>query len=210
MSDLTSAILNRRTTKPSLYSDRIPDPEIIRKNIEISRHAPNHHRTEPARFYLLDLTEFKIGKLFGEIVAGDLSDPSLVERGKKKSKEWGHVPGLLIVTCLTEINSELVRKNPEVADEDYATCCCICQNLLLLLANYGIATKWSTGAVWKHPEFAKTINMISPQNERVVGLILWLFRSKTVRTSFVPIENHLKDFTSIKTNFKNFARFFHD
>ena len=98
-------------------------------------------------FYLLDSDRIqKIGKLFGEIVAGDLSDPSLVERGKKKSKEWGHAPGLLIVTCLTEINSELVRKNPEVADEDYATCCCICQNLLLLLANCGIATEmeyWS-------------------------------------------------------------------
>ena len=111
-----------------MYSDRIPDPEIIRENIEISRHAPNHHRTEPARFYLLDSDRIqKIGKLFGEILAGDLSDPSLVERGKKKSKEWGNAPGLLIVTCLTEINSELVRKNPEVADEDYATCCCICQ-----------------------------------------------------------------------------------
>lgn len=199
MSDLTSAILNRRTTKPSLYSDRIPDPEIIRKNIEISRHAPNHHRTEPARFYLLDSDRIqKIGKLFGEIVAGDLSDPSLVERGKKKSKEWGHAPGLLIVTCLTEINSELVRKNPEVADEDYATCCCICQNLLLLLANYGIATKWSTGAVWKHPEFAKTINMISPQNERVVGLIFYGYSDqKPSARALVPIENHLKDFTSI-------------
>ena len=90
MSDLTSAILKRRTIKPSLYSDRIPDPEIIRKNIEISRHAPNHHRTEPARFYLLDSDRIqKIGKLFGEIVAGDLSDPSLVERGKKKIKRMG-------------------------------------------------------------------------------------------------------------------------
>ena len=41
MSDLTSAILNRRTTKPSLYSDRIPDPEIIK--ILKFLHAPNHH-----------------------------------------------------------------------------------------------------------------------------------------------------------------------
>ena len=33
---------------------RIPDPQIIRESIELARHAPNHHRTEPARFYLLD------------------------------------------------------------------------------------------------------------------------------------------------------------
>ena len=106
---------------------------------------------------------------------------------------------MLIVTCLTEINSELVRKNPEVADEDYATCCCICQNLLLLLANCGIATKWSTGAVWKHPDFAKTINMISPQNERVVGLIFYGYSDKKPSArALVPIENHLKDFTSTK------------
>ena len=79
----------------------------------------------------------------------------------------------MIITCLTNKDCELVKKNPAVIDEDYATCSCICQNLLLLLENKGIATKWSTGAVWEHPEFAKTIHMVSPENERVVGLIFY-------------------------------------
>ena len=61
-----------------------------------------------------------------------------------------------------------------------------------------IATKWSTGAVWKHPDFAKTINMISSQNERVVGLIFYGYSDqKPSARALIPIENHLKDFTSI-------------
>ena len=34
MSDLTDAILGRRTSKPALYSSQIPDPQIIRESIE--------------------------------------------------------------------------------------------------------------------------------------------------------------------------------
>ena len=198
MSDLTDAILGRRTSKPALYSSQIPDPQIIRESIELARHAPNHHRTEPARFYLLDSVRIKkIGKLFGEIVAGDQSDPALIERGKKKSKEWGNAPGLLIITCLTNKDCELVQKNPAVIDEDYATCSCICQNLLLLLENKGIATKWSTGAVWEHPDFAKTIHMVSPENERVVGLIFYGYSTeKLPARPLAPLKNHLKDFIS--------------
>ena len=91
----------------------------------------------------------------------------------------------------------LSEKNPAVIDEDYATCCCICQNLLLLLENKGIATKWSTGAVWKHPDFAKTIHMVSPENERVVGLIFYGYSDqKPSARPLVPLKNHLKDFIS--------------
>jgi nitroreductase len=93
MPELTDAILGRRTSKPATFSKDPPDPKIIRKCIEIARNAPNHHRTEPARFYLLDSERIqKIGQLFGEVVAGDCSDPALIERGKKKSKEWGKFP----------------------------------------------------------------------------------------------------------------------
>jgi nitroreductase len=197
MPELTDAILGRRTSKPATFSKDPPDPKIIRKCIEIARNAPNHHRTEPARFYLLDSERIqKIGQLFGEVVAGDRSDPALIERGKKKSKEWGNSPGLLIVTCLTDRDSELVKKKPEVIDEDYATCSCICQNLLLLLEDQGIATKWSTGAVWKHSEFPQAIKMISPESERVVGLIFFGFaKEKPPTRPLRPLNDHLKDFT---------------
>ena len=155
MSDLIKSIIERRTSKPVTFSKQHADPAIIRKSIEIARNAPNHHRTEPARFYLLDSERIeKVGQLFGEVVASDCSDSLLVERGKKKAIEWGKSPGLLIVTCLTDRTSDLVQRKKTVIEEDYATCCCICQNLLLLLEKEGISSKWSTGPVWNHPDLS--------------------------------------------------------
>lgn len=197
MSDLIEAIVKRRTIKPSTFSQKIPDHSIIRECIKLSRHAPNHHRTEPARFYLLDSKRIKkVGQLFGEIVAQDRSDPQLIERGKKKAHEWGNAPGLLIVSCHTDRTSELVQKKPTVIEEDYATCCCICQNLLLLLDNKGIATKWSTGPVWEHPKFAETIGLSSTENERIVGLIFFGYSQHELPPrQLMPLSNHLKDYT---------------
>ncbi|MEJ6620672.1 MAG: nitroreductase [Opitutae bacterium] len=196
MSDLIKSIIERRTSKPNTFFNKSPDPGIIRQSIEIARNAPNHHRTEPARFYLLDSKRIEtVGQLFGEIVAGDRTDPHLVERGKKKASEWGNCPGLLIVTCHTDQNAELIQKKPAVVEEDYATCCCICQNLLLLLEKEGISSKWSTGPVWEHPHFAETIGLISPKDERVVALIFYGYsENKLEPRTLTPINQHLVDY----------------
>ena len=190
-------ILRRKTSKPANFSDRIPDPALIRELIEIARHAPNHHRTEPARFYLLDQERIKeVGRLFGEVVAVDESDPALVERGKKKAREWGSSPGLLVVTCHTDLDSELARNKPTVIEENYATCSCICQNLLLLFESEGISAKWSTGPVFEHPEFTETIEMQEPECESVVALLFYGYsETELPERTYAPLETHLRDFT---------------
>jgi len=196
MSQLRKSILERRTSKPATFSKDPPDPQLVRQLIEIARNAPNHHRTEPARFYLLDEEKINnIGQLYGELVAGDCSDSQLVERGKKKTMEWGQCPGLLIITCHTDHKSELVQRKPAVVEENYATCCCICQNILLLFQEEGISSKWSTGPVWKHPQFSKTVGLLSPEHERVIALI---FYGKSTNQApprvLSPIDQHLVDY----------------
>jgi len=190
---LATIIKNRRTRKPALYSKTPPPRELIRKLIEIARHAPNHHRTEPARFYLLEQPIIrKVGKLFGEIISKNSEDPLLLEKGNRKRKEWGEAPGILVLTCATDKSSDLVKKNPAVIDEDYATCSCIGQNLLLLFESENIASKWSTGPVWEHPEFAKTIGIENPQSERVVGIFFYGYSEQKVTSrELKPLDNHL-------------------
>lgn len=196
-SGIKELILQRKTSKPGNFSDRIPDSALIRELIEVARHAPNHHRTEPARFYLLDQERIeKVGSLFGEVVAGDGSDAALVERGKKKAREWGTSPGLLIVTCHTDLDSELARNKPTVIEENYATCSCICQNLLLLFESEGISAKWSTGPVADHPEFIQTIGIQSPDCESVVALLFYGYsETELAERTYSPLESHLRDFT---------------
>ena len=190
---LAKLIRKRRTQKPSLFKATPPGSSLISDLIDIARHAPNHHRTQPARFYLLNKERItKVGKLFGEIVAGDGSNSILEDKGKRKAKEWGNAPGLLIVSCLTDLSSELLQKKPEVKEENYATCACICQNLLLLMEAEGISTKWSTGPVWKHPQFASTVGLHDPENERIVALLFYGFSDMVLPDrDLVSLPEHL-------------------
>ena len=80
--------MGRRTRKPKNFKGA-PTPNQVTKLIDIARHAPNHHRTQPARFYLLDSDKIKqVATLFGEVIQGDKSSPVLIEREKKKEQEW--------------------------------------------------------------------------------------------------------------------------
>ncbi len=172
---LAQLILHRRTISPKHYSEEVPTPNDVIEAIDIARNAPNHHRTEPCRFYLLDKARIReIGRLFGEVVRGDNPTPELQTRGDSKAKQWGAAPGLLVVTQFTPRASFLVENKPEVVREDYATCCCIVQNLLLLFENAGISAKWSTGPVWEHPSFRKVVGIQQPApDEEVVALVFY-------------------------------------
>jgi len=192
---LSSIIRSRRTKKPVFFKDA-PDSEEIRNLIEIARNAPNHHRTEPARFYLLDPLRIQaVGKQFGEITRGDGTDPQLIKKGEKKEKEWSQTPGLLIVTCYSDPSSTLASKYPDSTQEDYATVSCICQNLLLLMEAKGISAKWSTGPVWKHKNFHKTIGIQYPNFEKVVALLFYGYSTTNVENrTLSPLDDHLVDF----------------
>jgi nitroreductase len=196
-SALSKLMISRRTCKPKNFQGA-PPPKEIETLLEIARHAPNHHRTQPARFYLLDSQRIeKVGQLFGEVGRGDGSSKALIEKGNRTAIEWGQTPGLLIVTSQTDPNSELVRLNPEVVEEDYATCCCICQNLLLLFESTGISAKWSTGPVWKHPDFSSVVGLKSPTTEKLVALLFYGYADENIPTrSLQPLADHLVQYPS--------------
>ena len=86
---LSEIIQRRRTRKPAQFSPDPPSTNLITKLIDIARHAPNHHRTEPARFYLLNQKIQQLGKLFGETLAGKSKDPLLVEKGEPQNPGMG-------------------------------------------------------------------------------------------------------------------------
>ena len=109
---LADLIKNRRTRKPITYTSSVPT-SLVTKLIDTARYAPNHHRTEPARFYLLNREKIlQLAKLFGETIRGDKQESSLIEKAKKKEREWSHATGLLVITSYSDHDSILVRKNP--------------------------------------------------------------------------------------------------
>jgi nitroreductase len=156
---MLAELIKARRTINDFIVGKTPDKAFIIEALEHAVWAPNHYQTEPWHFYLLgNKSKEKICRLNTEIVKQGKGE----EAAEKKYKRWMDVPGWLVITSKTS-------KNGLRDKEDYAACCCVAQNLMLLLWDKGIGVKWTTGAVTRHDEFYEILN-ISPEEEMIVGL----------------------------------------
>jgi len=143
------------------FTADIPDDAVIREAIELGRWAPNHHLTEPWRFYRLGPdSKNAVIDLNTRLVARRKGD----EIAAAKRERWRAVPGWLAVTCA-------VNDDPITAREDYAACACAIQNIALYLHSAGLGCKWTSGAVTREPEFLRILGA-HDEDEYCVGL-LW-------------------------------------
>lgn len=154
---IADVIRDRRTI--NFFKPGIPPREIVLQGIELARWAPNHHLTEPWRFYLLsDSIKEQIVDLNARMVAEDRGE----DAGRAKRERWSRIPGWLVVTCVRS-DDDLRQK------EDYAACCCAVHNLALYLWSRGVGMKWTTGAVTRSEDFYDLV-WIDPVVEEVVGM----------------------------------------
>lgn len=154
---IAETIRGRRTI--NFFKPEAPPREILLEGIDLARWAPNHHLTEPWRFYLLsDRIKEQIVDLNSRLVTESKGE----EAGRAKRERWSRIPGWLVVTCTRSSDEQKQR-------EDYAACCCAVQNLSLYLWSRGVGMKWTTGEVTRTDEFYDLI-WVDPAVERVVGL----------------------------------------
>jgi nitroreductase len=159
MDDRFAEILRTRRTVGA-FRPETPPRDVVEQSLELACWAPNHHKTEPWRFFWLGReTAAAIIELNATLVAAKKGP----DAAAGKRKQWSAVPGWLAVTCLRS-------SDPQQQEEDYAACCCAVQNLTLALWSHGIGSKWSTGDVTRHPEYFRLLG-ISPEEHRSVGLI---------------------------------------
>ena len=152
-------IIRERRTIHNFLPGKLPPREHIMEAINHAVWAPNHHLTEPWRFYLIGTeTKERICVLNAEILKQARGE----DAARIKLERWREIPGWLLLTCAES-------KNRIRAVEDYAACCCAAQNLMLYLWSLDIGVKWSTGGVIKHPDFSQIVGM-DPQQETPVGL----------------------------------------
>ena len=154
---IADVIRGRRTI--NFFKPQVPPREAVLDGIEVARWAPNHHLTEPWRFYLLsDAVKDEVVELNARLVTEAKGEKA----GRAKRKRWSHIPGWLVVTCARS-KDELRQK------ADYAACCCAVHNLALYLWSRGIGMKWTTGIVTRTEAFYDLI-WVDPMVEEVVGL----------------------------------------
>ena len=167
--EFAEVLRGRRTI--NLYLQMPVPAALVRDAIEAATWAPNHHVTEPWRFYVL-------GK---ETIAACIERVRELVTAKKDAKaaafkaaSWAEKPGWLVVTCKRE-GDDLRQR------EDYAACCAAVQNLMLYLWKAGVGSKWTTGDITRDPRFRDIVGV--GDKEYVVGLIWYGYPKLTPEQS---------------------------
>ncbi|AWN16591.1 nitroreductase [Salinisphaera sp. LB1] len=165
-----AALIRGRRTIDRFKPGQVPEAALIYEAIELARWAPNHHRTEPWRFYLIgERTKAGIIELNSRLLAASRG-PDVAEA---KRERWQSMPGWLAVNCCPS-------DDPITAREDYAACACAVENLMLYLHSAGVGTKWASGAVTREPEFLELLGAQS--GEYCVGLIWYGYAQRRPRS----------------------------
>jgi nitroreductase len=155
---LAERMRSRRTTNMFLKQEVSKD--LMLQAIELARWAPNHHLTEPWHFYLLGDEKKQAS---AELIRTIVTESKTAEMGEHKFKSTKAIPGWLVVTC-QKSDDELRER------EDYASCCCAVQNILLYLSEAGVASKWTTGLITRDQRFFDLLG-IDSDKEYVVAMI---------------------------------------
>jgi nitroreductase len=158
--ELHDTIAGRRTIQ-RFQSGAVPD-EVIERALTAASWAPNHKTTWPFRFVLL-------GPVARERIFQIGLRHKIAKRGPSPELEAAVRQDLLVPDKLVVVVQK-VAEDPGRAQEDYATCACAVQNLMLSVYADGYGSKWNTGALARDPETASVLEL-GPQ-DRVVGLIL--------------------------------------
>lgn len=177
---LAERMRSRRTVK--LFLQQPVSKKLVRDAIETARWAPNHHLTEPWRFYLLGPEAIAKSVELTRVV---VTERKGAEVGEFKARDAATRPGWLVVTC-SRSDDELTQQ------EDYAAVCCAIQNLSLYLSEAGVASKWSTGPITRDHRFYELLG-IEQDREMIVGLIWYGYPKITPTQQRKPVADILRE-----------------
>jgi nitroreductase len=160
--NVSDAIAQRRSIKKFL-STLVPRQD-IEALLDAAVLAPNHHLTQPWRFYVLGPNARRAyGAALGERKARKLPDPEAGNAVRERTvAEYVAFPALIAV-------AQVLAESPEMREEDYAAVMQAVSNMMLAAVERGLGTHMRTGAVLEDPAARSAIGV--RDNERVVAIV---------------------------------------
>ena len=175
------ALLSRRTIHK--YVPRSVDQELIERALHAAHHAPCHRLTFPWRFILVGPKTREAIASLGVSLKQARSGLSAEAAASARAKLLA--PDRLIVVC------QVACADPFQAREDYAACACAIQNLTLSLAADGVGSKWSSGAITRHPETYRLCE-VDPGGFEIIGFIWAGYPAEIPTVNRPPLESVVK------------------
>ena len=158
----SEAIHARRSIKR--FADRPVTREEIETILDAAVLAPNHHLTNPWRFYVLGPDA---GAAYGLALANrkakKLTDPAAIQTLRETiAREHRALPGMIAVAVVN--TDDLERR-----EEDYAATMMAVQTLALAAMELGLGTAIKTGAVMSDPAARAATGVAD--DERIVAVV---------------------------------------
>jgi nitroreductase len=146
MTSLSELVRSRRTTK--VFGDQPLDRETIEALLELARWAPNHHLTNPWRFFVL-----------GAGALARLKEAA----GPEAAAKLDRAPTLVAVGAV------LCGDDPVSDEEDLLAAGCAAFLVLLGAEERGLASYWRTPAVLRTPAGRAALDV--PGDVHLIGLL---------------------------------------
>ena len=148
-------------------TSQLPTREQIERTLQAATHAPNHHKVEPWRFFVLagqarqELGEILVASLTARL-EDTTSDKAQAMLTKERNKPL-RAPVLIVVASLHSTQ-------PNVLDiENIEATAAATQNMLLTLEEMGLAAQWRTGEAAYDPQVKRWLGLA--QEDTIVAFL---------------------------------------
>lgn len=163
--DILEGIRTRKSIG-KVKSDPI-DKHQIETLLTLATRAPNHHHTEPWRFFVM-MGEGRaiLGEAYTKIALEKLDSPSEEQKATVADAQQAkarRAPVVIAVAVSFQSENDIEQK------EDRAATHAAIQNILLGAHGMGLGAIWRTGAPAYHPYMKDAFRL--KENEEMVGLI---------------------------------------
>lgn len=150
-------------------TEQVPTHEQIEQLLEAATHAPNHHKAEPWRFFVLGGTaRNELGEIMAQtLVKRQQDNPQL--RSQASIDKERHKP--LRSPVIIVVASEAPTQPNVVAIENVEATAAAVQNMLLAADELGLAAVWRTGDAAYDPEVKRWFGL-TPDDQIVAFLYL--------------------------------------
>lgn len=140
-----------------------PSRADIEELLDLAVRAPNHHRTEPWRFYVVqgDERDRLARAIADELVDSKGAEPdAALEEGRTKA---ARAPVLVVFTAVPSDDPKVVEQ------EEIASVAMAMENFLIGAHAKGLGAMLRTGAAAYHPAIAGHLDLAA--GEKVVGIV---------------------------------------
>ena len=149
--------------------ERHPTREQITKILEAATHAPNHHKVEPWRFFVLaGKARQELGEIMATSLAGRLADTTSEKAQAMLEKERNkplRAPIILVAVAEHPIQPNVLEI------ENITAVAAAVQNMLLTAEEMRLACMWRTGDAAYDPKVKQWLN-IAPEDHIIAFVYL--------------------------------------